>query len=150
MDMLLTPFDKNCCLTGVAVAAGSKPPGGRKLTLIFFSCTSDLLTDSHYSRCVSACIRASADDVSFRRTYDSLNVVELLVTRNDDRLNEEFIAALRIHWRILLHCLQQDCREGPFSIANRAWISSSTGNQPVTSTSRPGSMRPEFGRTQYL
>lgn len=84
--------------------AGSAPPAGKKLTLIFFSWTWALSTDSHYCRCVSfAPNRLQIVDLA--GTYDSLNIVEFLIARDDDGLDEELITTLGIQWRVLLHRL---------------------------------------------
>jgi len=40
-------------------------------------------------------------------TYHLLNVAELVVRRDCDRLNEELVSASRIWWWVLFHCLQQ-------------------------------------------
>lgn len=85
-------------------------------------------------------------------THDRLHVAELHVSRDWDRLDQELVSALGIRRRVLLHGLEEDCRYRmsarnlTYDKLNKLWVD----DQPVTSTSWPGSMRPEFGRTQYL
>src|SRR4051812_23152818 len=81
-------------------------------------------------------------------TNNSMGVNKLAVAGDRNRLNEEFVTALGVRGRILLHGLEEDCVmlvSGPNSAPMYA-----RKYAPETSTFWPGSTRPELGRTQYL
>lgn len=84
------------------------------------------------------------------KAYNLLNADKLLVASDGYRLDQELVAALNIEGRILLHRLEEHW--GTLATACATVRSSETTGHiiPVTSTSRPGSIRPELGRTQYL
>jgi hypothetical protein len=47
-----------------------------------------------------------------------LDVAELQVSRDDDRLNQELVFALSVQRRILLHGLEEDCQGGIVSFVD--------------------------------
>lgn len=70
-------------------------------------------------------------------TNDSLHVAKLQVSRDWDRLDKEFVSALGIRRRVLLHGLEEDCRYRMSAryltcdMLDKLWV----GDKPVTSTS---------------
>lgn len=70
-------------------------------------------------------------------TNDRLDVAKLQVSRDWDRLDQEFVSALGIRRRVLLHGLEEDCRYRMSAryltcdMLDKLWV----GDEPVTSTS---------------
>lgn len=86
---------------GVAIESSA----GRKTTLIFFSWMEDLAVCSMWDHCSDV----STDQRAEETTYKGCNVSELLVRRDQYRLNEELVAALCVWRRVFLHRLEEDC-----------------------------------------
>ena len=86
---------------GVALESSA----GRKTTLIFFSWIEDLAVCSMWDHCR----RVSTDQRAWGSTYKGCNVGELLVRSDENRLNEELVAALCVWRRVFLHRLEEDC-----------------------------------------
>jgi hypothetical protein len=92
-----------------------------------------------------------------RRTYQSLSIIDFLSCWDLDRLDEELVAAFGI-WRwVFFHSLEEHCSDEahmsalPIALVARGGACAGfSGYEPDTSTSPPPSIRPEFGRTQYL
>lgn len=53
-----------------------------------------------------------------RDTHDGLDIAELQISRDYDRLNQELVFALSVQRRILLHSLEKDCKGGMVSFVD--------------------------------
>lgn len=81
--------------------------------------------------------------------YERRNVGEFLISGDENRLYEKLVAAFGIRRWVLFHRLQENY--GHTSAGCKPRGGAYCGDFILcTSTSLPGSMRPELGLTQYL
>ena len=78
--------------------------------------------------------------------YDILNRHRLFVRGDERALNQELVPTLGGQWRLFFHSLEHHCA---FVVSSRRAGKMWRGLSPTISTVSPGSIRPEFGRTQY-
>ena len=72
------------------------------MTRIFFSWIEDFAVCSMFDHF----LHVSKNLMSSKETYKRGDVGEFLVCSDKDRLHEKLVPALRIWWRVLLHCLE--------------------------------------------
>lgn len=119
-----------------------------KATLIFLSITADLGTESHCAAHICQLTLSLSNGWRRSKTHDRSQIGKLLVACNFYGLNEELVAALGVRGRLMLHRLEDHYIE-VVSVKKTVTVSEDK-YIPATSTSLPGSTRPELGRTQYL
>jgi hypothetical protein len=83
------------------------------------------------------------------KAYNRSNIRKLLICSQGNGLDKKLVATLGFKRWFLLHCLQYNYH-GVYQLVQESENSYSNLLAPVTSTSFPGSIRPEFGLTQYL